>query len=217
MCPVFLNSRSGVPLLAALALWWLGCARPPDYTNFPPQNPGDWVAFGDSLTAGYEMSPDQSYPALLAVRLGVSIRNEGVSGNTTADGLQRVAALVAARPRVVLLCLGGNDGLRQVPRAETFGNLSAIIEQLQTAGAFVVLIGVRSATIRDKYAEEFERLAKARRTLYVPNILDGLLAKPALMLDQVHPNAAGYAVIAERLEKMLRPLLPQLVAPPTGG
>ena len=217
MMTVMLNFRPGVPLLAALALWWLGCGRPPDYANFPPQNPGDWVAFGDSLTAGYEMSPGQDYPAQLAARLGVSIRNDGVSGNTTADGLQRVAALAATRPRVVLLCLGGNDGLRQVPRAETFGNLTAILEQLQGAGAFVVLIGVRSATIRDKNAEEFERLAKARRTLYVPNILDELLGKPALMLDQIHPNAAGYAVIAERLEKMLRPLLPQLVPAPAGG
>ena len=217
MLSVFMNFNLRPALLAALALWWLGCARPPDYANFPPANPGDWVAFGDSLTAGHEMSPGQDYPAQLAARLGVPIRNDGVSGNTTQDGLARVPALAATRPRVVLLCLGGNDGLRQMPRAETFGNLAALIEQLQGAGAFVVLIGVRSATIRDKNAEEFERLAKARRTLYVPNILDGLLGKPSLMLDQIHPNEAGYALIAERLEKMLRPLLPQLVAAPAGG
>lgn len=203
-----------VALLAAVLGWGMGCARAPEWVNFPPPNAGEWVAFGDSLTAGYEMGAGQNYPAQLGARLGVRIRNAGVSGNTTHDGLARVAEVAAGRPRVVLLCLGGNDGLRRVGMAETFANLSAIIAELHGAGAFVVLIGVRSATLRDKYGAEFERLAKERRVLYLPNILDGLLGKPSLMLDQIHPNEAGYRVIAERLEKALRPCLPQLLPGP---
>jgi hypothetical protein len=94
-------------------------------------------------------------------------------------------------------------------------NISAMIDRLQARGSFVVLIGIRSAgLVGDSNAKEFKELARRKELLHVPNILDGLLSQPSLMSDYVHPNDAGYAKIAERLEKELRPLMPKLHSTP---
>lgn len=180
------------------------------YANFPPIARGEWVAFGDSLTQGFGANEGGDYPSQLAKRLRVKIRNLGVSGNTTADGLARVDQAVALQPRVVLLCLGGNDTLRGVPAEQTFANLATLIDRFHRGGSFVVLLGVRGAGLTDAKAKRFEQLAKDKRVLLVPNILDGVLFTPSLMADQIHPNDQGYAKIAERLEETLLPLLPKL-------
>lgn len=200
--------------LAIAGYWWFN--RAPAPVNLPPGATGPWVAFGDSLTEGFGASEGQSYPAILSRGLGVPIVNLGVSGDTTDGGLKRLDALVQQHPRVVLLCLGGNDGLNQVPRTRTFANLAAIIDQLQAEGSFVVLIGIRSASLRDGNEKHFARLAREKRVLYVPDMLRGLAFKPIYMSDAIHPNDEGYKRIAVRLEKVLRPLLPQLTsaAPP---
>lgn len=140
----------------------------------------------------------------------MKVHNLGIPGNTTADGLARVEQAVQLQPRVVLLCLGGNDTLRGVPAEQTFANLGTMIDRFQQGGSFVVLLGVRSAGLSDKNAKRFERLAKSKGVPLVPNILDGVLFTPSLMADQIHPNDKGYAKIAERLEAALLPLLPKL-------
>jgi acyl-CoA thioesterase I len=182
------------------------------YANFPPSAGKTWVAFGDSLTSGYGASDGNDYPALLGKRLGFPILRFATPGATTQDALGRVDEVLRANPKVVLLCLGGNDTLNGVPHRQTFENLSQVIDQIHEAGAFVVLIGIRSASVRDKYRSEFKKLAKEKKVLLVPNILGDVLGNPGLMSDYVHPNDRGYAVIAERLEKALDPLLPQLTA-----
>jgi lysophospholipase L1-like esterase len=182
------------------------------YANYPPTAGKAWLAFGDSLTAGYGASDGHDYATVLGQRLGVPILNLGSPGATTQDGLAKVDELLKYDPRVVLLCFGGNDTLNGVPHSQTFNNLSQMIDRLQHAGAFVVLIGIRSASVRDKYAAEFKHLAREKRVLYVPNILEGVLGSPALMSDYVHPNEQGYAAIADRLEELLRPLAPVLIA-----
>jgi len=181
-----------------------------NYVNFPPSAPGPWVAFGDSLTEGFGASEGRSYPALLATRLGVSILNRGVSGETTGDALRRVETITTLTPRVVLLCFGGNDSLQQKPAEETFHNLATLIDTLHQQGSFVVLLGVHSASLRDKYAAPFARLAREKRVLHLPNLLQGVMFRPVYMSDALHPNDAGYEKIAERLESVLRPLLPRL-------
>ena len=181
------------------------------YANFPPINGKTWVAFGDSLTSGYGASEGNDYPNLLGKRLGTPILNFGIPGATTQDALGKVDEVLKANPKVVLLCFGGNDTLNGVPHRQTFGNLAQIIDQLHQSGAFVVLIGIRTASVRDKYRSEFKALANEKRVLLVPNILAGVLADPRLMSDYVHPNEQGYAVIADRLEKALAPLLPELL------
>ena len=181
------------------------------YANFPPAQGRAWIAFGDSLTSGYGASEGNDYPSLLGKRIGIPIQNFGTPGATSQDGLAKVDDVLKANPKVVLLCFGGNDTLKNVPHQQTFQNLAQIIDQLHHAGAFVVLIGVHSASLRDKYRSEFKHLAKEKRVLYVPNILEGVLGNPGLMSDYVHPNEQGYAAIAERLEKALEPLLPELI------
>jgi lysophospholipase L1-like esterase len=131
--------------------------------------------------------------------------------------VKRVDELAQLRPRVVLLCFGGNDSLNQESRARTFLNLAQMIDRFHQEGSFVVLIGIRSASLRDRNEEHFAKLAREKRVLYVPDILRGLVFKPVYMSDAIHPNDAGYAKFAERLEKKLRRLLPELKAVESGG
>ena len=129
---------------------------------------------------------------------------------TASQLISSIDQALQLQPRVVLLCLGGNDALRSVSPDETFANLSTMIDRFHQAGSFVVLLGVRSVGISDKNAKRFEQLAKSKRVLLVPNILAGILFTPSLMSDEIHPNDKGYAKIAERLEAALLPLLPRL-------
>jgi len=195
-------------LLAALLYWCIN--RPPVPINLPPTATGPWIAFGDSLTEGYGATEGHAYPALLSRSLCVPILNLGISGETTADGLKRLDSAALQQPRVVLLCLGGNDALNQVPLARTIANLGAMIDRFHAEGSFVVLIGIRSASLRDRNEKAFARLAREKRVLYLPDFLQGLAFKPVYMSDAIHPNDEGYKRFAERLERVLRPLLPRL-------
>jgi acyl-CoA thioesterase I len=198
--------------VAGLCWWFL---RPgTDWTNFPPTATGPWVAFGDSLTEGFGATEGNDYPAVLGRRLSVTISNLGKSGETTSDGLKRVEDVAQLDPRVVLLCCGGNDSLNQQSRKETFANLASMIDRLHQAGSFVVLIGIRSASLRDHNEEHFAKLAKEKGILYIPDMLRGLAFKPVYMSDAIHPNDAGYQKIADRLEKKLRRLMPKLAGSP---
>jgi len=198
-----------LPLLL-LACLLTACSKSDDYRNYPPKATGPWIAFGDSLTSGYGASKGKDYPTLLGQKLGVTIENHGVPGQTTGQALGRVDSSARQAPRVVLICLGGNDGLQKVPRETMFKNLSDLISSFHAEGSFVVLIGVRSATLRDKNEDGFEELAERKRVFYISNILDGVFTDPRFMSDQIHPNDAGYDKIAERLAKELRPLMEKL-------
>ena len=207
-------SRRTLVLVALVVLAVLAYAFWParrwDWKNFPPTATGPWVAFGDSLTLGTGAG-NGGYPALLGPRLGVTLQNLGVAGETTADGLRRVAEVETLQPRVVLLCFGGNDVLRGQSREQMFANLGAMIDRLHAQGSFVVLIGIRGAgMLSDANAQGFRELAEQKQVMHIPNLLDGLLGTPSLMSDYVHPNDAGYEKIAERLEQELRPLLGKL-------
>jgi acyl-CoA thioesterase I len=203
--------RWGLVLLATLVAWlgWRWWQRY-DYANLPPSATGPWVAFGDSLTEGFGASPGHDYPSVLSQKLGMKIVNLGRSGDSTEDGLQRLEDVARLNPRVVLLCLGGNDGLQGRSRERMIINLSAMLDRLQAGGSFVVLIGVRSASLRDKNEKYFRKLAREKQVMYVPNILQGIFPKPIYMADALHPNDEGYRLIAERLEQHLRPLRPKL-------
>ena len=205
---------AGSALLLALLLYWFWPGRSWSYINLPPTATGSWVAFGDSLTQGYGAEAGADYPAQLALRLGVPIQNLGVAGETSADGLKRIEEVEALHPRVVLLCFGGNDVLQGLPAERMFANLGAVIDQLHARGSFVVLLGIRSASLLgDANADGFQKLAEQKKVKFVPNILENIFSRPSLMSDYVHPNNAGYAAIAERIEKELRPLLPKLMRP----
>jgi acyl-CoA thioesterase-1 len=107
----------------------------------------------------------------------------------------------------VLLLLGGNDHLKKVPIDETFDTLSKLIENIQSRGAIVLLLGVRGAVLSDPFAERYEELSEKYHTAYVSDVLDGLFAHTEYMSDEVHPNDKGYAIIADRVEPVLKGLL----------
>ncbi len=174
--------------------------------NYPSAGT-DVIAFGDSLVYGQGASEGKSFVPLLSQAIGRPIINLGVPGDTTAQGLARINELDKYKPQVVLLLLGGNDYLKRVPQEETFANLAKIIADIQSRGAVVILLGVRGGLLNDHFDEEFQKLADTYHTAYVPDVLDGLLGEKQYMSDQVHPNDAGYAIIAARIAPVLKKLL----------
>ncbi len=176
------------------------------------------ICFGDSLTAGLGVLPEESYPAVLAARLkaeGYSYRvvNAGVSGDTTAGGLRRVDWALRLTPDIVILALGANDGLRGQDLAGVRANLDQMVERFQQSGARVLLAGMRLPPNYGRpYAEEFRRMyaavARKRSVPFLPFLLDGVGGNPRLnQPDGIHPTAEGHRVIVERLWPHLRPLL----------
>jgi len=194
---------AGVALAALLLAFLLLRSRDNSWriVNEHPQGVAI-VAFGDSLTQGYQLGEAESYPAQLAKLIDRPIVNRGVSGDSTADGLARLDRdVLSESPRVVLLSLGANDMLRRQPIDETFANLRQIVDRLQARGALVVLIGVEGfPMVHGDYGPRYRALARKTGCVYVPDMLDDVFGDPALMYDQIHPNAAGYARIARRIE-----------------
>lgn len=176
------------------------------------------VAFGDSLTAGLGVAQEESYPAQLQRKLeeaGYSYRvvNAGVSGETTAGGLRRVAWVLNSKPSIVILELGGNDGLRGLGLQETKANLERIIQQLQSASVTVVLAGMQLPPNYGKdYTAGFEALylalARQYRLTMIPFFLDGVAGSSSLnQADGIHPTGEGYRRIVEKIFPVLEPLL----------
>lgn len=186
------------------AYWYFFVAH--EVRNYPSSGT-DIIAFGDSLVAGVGASPGRDFVSLLSEKIGQPIVNLGVSGDTTADGLARLSELDAYDPKVVIVLFGGNDYLRRVSQDQTFDNLAEIIERIQAKGAVVLLLGIRGGLLNDRFDAEFKKLRNTHDTAYVPDVLDGLLGRREYMSDEIHPNDAGYARIAERVYPVLAPLL----------
>jgi len=168
------------------------------------------VAFGDSITEGFGVAPESSYPALLERRLrargyGWKVINAGVSGDTTNNGLDRLARVLTLRPALVILEFGGNDGLRGLPVAATRRNLDEMISAFRKQGARVLLVGMTlPGNYGAAYLAEFEKiyadLARKHRIRLVSARAAGILGSPGLMQrDGIHPTAAGYAKFVEYL------------------
>ncbi|GIU74459.1 MAG: arylesterase [Bryobacteraceae bacterium] len=176
------------------------------------------AAFGDSLTAGYGVEPGESYPDHLQRLLderGYRYRvvNLGISGDTTDGGVARLQDALLLKPKIVILELGANDGLRGLPLDRTRANLDLMINAFQGAGASVVLAGMTlPRNYGAAYVREFERifrdLARQRRTVLIPFFLEGVAMQPGLMQpDALHPNAAGCRKVAEMVFRHIEPLL----------
>jgi acyl-CoA thioesterase I len=176
------------------------------------------VAFGDSLTAGFGVAPEQAWPALVEVRLrrdGYPYRvvNAGVSGDTTAGGLRRVDWVLRNRPEVAVVALGANDGLRGLGTEAMEANLLAIVERLRGAGTRVLVAGMQvppnyGAAYARAFRAVFPDVARRTGSTLMPFLLDGVAADPRMNLaDGIHPNAAGHHTIAERVWPHLVALL----------
>jgi lysophospholipase L1-like esterase len=187
-----------------LVLLCLGCGR--EAPALARLGPDDVVlAFGDSLTFGTGVTADETYPAVLAGLIGRKVVRDGVPGETTAQGLERLeASLETHRPRLLLLCLGGNDLLRRVDAAQIESNLRAMVQLARSHGAEVVLIGVPEPALFGGTAPLYRRLAAELRVLLEEETVTDVLRDEALKSDPIHPNAEGYRRIAQALAALLR-------------
>lgn len=213
-------------LVSCLVLW--GCrgssksetARPVDETQTPQKADTRLkiVAFGNSLTAGFGADPGRSYPDYLQKELdkrGYAWRvvNAGVSGDTTQDGLARIAEALQYKPAIVILEFGGNDGLRGLPVAVTRTNLEQMIQELQKSGVRVVLAGMTlPPNYGPDYIGSFEKVYKDLAAQYkvplIPFLLQGVGGNGSLMQrDGLHPTAEGNEKVAENVMRVLEPLL----------
>jgi len=178
------------------------------------------LLLGDSLAAGYGLDLSEAFPALLQKKvdeagLKFSVVNAGVSGDTSAGGLRRIDWLLKRRVDVLVLELGGNDGLRGIPAAATRTNLQAIIDrtkqkypQVQIVVAGMQMPPNMGADYNTAFAKIFPDLAKANNAALVPFLLEGVGGKPELNLpDMIHPTAEGHKIVAENVWKVLKPVL----------
>ncbi|HUR81733.1 MAG TPA: arylesterase [Thermoanaerobaculia bacterium] len=166
------------------------------------------IAFGDSLTAGYGAGAGEDWPSRVSASTNIPIINAGVSGDTTESALARIDEDVIARdPRIVIVGLGGNDFLRGVPLSETEANLRAAVRRIQARGAMVVLLGFRFPSINADYGAMYERVADDEGCLLIDRVLKGILTDRRLKSDEIHPNAAGYALMATRIARPLEKLI----------
>src|SRR5512139_2854617 len=193
--------RYFLALIAVLLL--AACDRSP---TLPRLSQSDViVAFGDSLTHGTGASADTAYPAVLASLTGRTVVNAGVPGETTASGLQRLPGVLAQyKPRLVLLCLGGNDMLREQPAATTENNLRLLVQTIRASGAGVMLIAVPEPRLFGGAPDFYSRVARDMRLPLEGDAFDEVLKDNRLKSDPIHANAAGYRVVAERLAEFLR-------------
>ena len=177
------------------------------------------LVLGDSLSAAYNMDVGSGWTALLQRRLdrqkpSYRVVNASVSGDTTAGGVARLPKLLAAhRPAIVIVGLGGNDGLRGLPPDETKQNLARIVSRSKAASAQVLLLGVRlppnyGTRYNERFRQVYRAVAAEQNVALVPFVLNGIDDNPALMqADGIHPNARAQAHILENVWQGLQPLL----------
>ena len=178
------------------------------------------LVFGDSISAGYGLSRvSQGWVELLRAKLkdegyGYQVVNASVSGETTAGGLARLPrALAQHHPQIVILELGGNDGLRALPVAQMSTNLAQMVDMSTSAGAHVLLLGMRiPPNYGLQYAEQFRQVfadvAREKKVAAVPFLLSDIALTPRLMqADGVHPNELGQPLLLDNTWGTLKPLL----------
>lgn len=200
-------------LVFCLLVAFTACER--DYRYSPLPSTSNVVILGDSLTFGSGAGTGEDYASILASTTGWNVVNEGVPGNTTHDGLARLTALLdaheAGEQKIDLLIveLGGNDFLKHVPEPETVNNLKSILSQAKAKNIHIALIaipefspvGAAFGTLSDHPL--YGKLAEETDTPLIADLFSDVLAKNSLKADYIHPNAAGYRVVAAKLQDAL--------------
>jgi acyl-CoA thioesterase-1 len=179
------------------------------------------VILGDSLTAGLGLPVEQSYPALIQQRLDsggltFEVVNAGVSGDTSAGGLSRLDWALEGDVRVLIVALGGNDGLRGLPPEQLKANLAQIIEQAQVRRIRVILAGMEAPPNYGRdyivaFHEVYPALAKEYKVPFLPFLLDGVAGSETLnQPDGIHPTAEGARIMADHVWAVLKPVLDEI-------
>lgn len=205
----WLARRSGALAVSLVLL----LAAPPALAKTP-----EILAFGDSLTSGFGLPADQSFPKRLEAALhekGLQVRvvDAGVAGDTTAGGLARLDWALADKPDLVILELGANDALRGIDPAVVRANLDKMVAKVQASGATLLLAGMRApANWGEEYQHRFDRiypeLARQHDVPLYPFFLDGVALQPGLtQQDGLHPNERGVAIVVDRIAPIVARLI----------
>ena len=203
----FITRRRFVQISALLAAALTACSKTAPHAALPAGS--TILALGDSLTAGYAADAEAAYPAVLASLTGWQIINGGVSGNTSAQALARLPALMRRQPQLVLVSIGGNDFLRKVPEADTRSNIRQIVQQIKAAGVPAVLVAVpyfTTGALFGRLSEHpmYEELAAELNVPLLKGAWAEVLGDKKLKSDQIHANAQGYRVFAEKMWAFLK-------------
>jgi len=209
--------------LTLLLLLWAGSALwagNAPATNAAAPARGRIVVLGDSITAGFGLDPAEAYPAVLqqkieAAKLPYTVANAGVSGDTTAGGLRRIDWALGPGADVVIIALGGNDGLRGISTQQTAENLAGIIKRARARapGIAVIIAGMQMpGNMGTEYVEQFRsvfpRVASENGAALVPFLLEGVAGSAELnQADQIHPTAEGQKRVAENVWKVLEKVI----------
>jgi acyl-CoA thioesterase-1 len=177
------------------------------------------LVFGDSLSAGYGLAPGQSFPDALQRKLDAQgyhwrVVNMGISGDTTMGGIARLSTATVLKPALVLLELGGNDGLRGLPLTNTRENLDQMITAFQRVGARVVLAGMTlPPNYGPDYVRSFEKiysdLAAKYRLSFIPFLLQDIVTRDMRFFqrDGIHPNREGAEIVSDTVLRTIKPLI----------
>jgi len=202
--------KTGAIALAVVLAVYFGYRQ---FFHHPPvKNPRpageNIICFGDSLTYGTGASQGMDYPTQLSRLIGKPVINAGIPGDTTATALARLERDVLGRsPRIVLITLGGNDMKNRQDRDRAFRNLKAIITSIQGRGALVIVGGLDVPIWGRGFQENYRKVCEETGAVLVPDILKDLLGNPEKMSDAIHPNDAGYGVMAGYFHEAMKKYL----------
>ncbi len=195
--------KHSLSILLALLLISACGSKEVKLSPVPPD--GVILAFGDSITFGTGAAPGQSYPDVLQTSIKRKIVNAGVPGETSEQGLKRLPqALAETRPKLVILCHGGNDILRRLDPDVTAKNITEMIKLIRKSGAEAVLIGVPKPKLIPATASFYKTISEKMGVPLEEEIILNILSNRDLKSDYIHPNAAGYVRLAVAIETLLK-------------
>ncbi len=166
------------------------------------------ICFGDSITAGHGVSPQDAYPQQLARLMGLPVINAGIDGDSTATAFQRIGTDVMDRdPLLVIIEFGGNDFMQKVSRDETVAYIGRMCDTIQAKGAMVAIVDINAGILLGEYTSAYQALAMEKGAIFIPGALLSVMTDAELKSDFVHPNGKGYKVIAHRVYRAIIPHL----------
>ncbi|MDI6758741.1 MAG: GDSL-type esterase/lipase family protein [Candidatus Omnitrophota bacterium] len=168
------------------------------------------ICFGDSLTFGYGAEQGEDYPSALSKMTDIPVINAGLNSDTSSAGLIRIEADVLNKePLLVIIEFCGNDFLKKIPQEETIRNIEKMIDLCLQKKAMVALVDISAGMFFKEYCAAFSKLSRAKKIIFIPAVLSKILTNPGMKSDFLHPNAAGYILVAQRIYKAIKPYLTQ--------
>lgn len=194
-----------IVLIVVLGIWYVaGKKTPVKNAGRPVQK---IVAFGDSLTAGYGAGGvAKSYPAVLEKLSGKRVVNLGLSGETAIHAPARLPQVLAEKPDMVLIEFGANDRIQNLGHEGASRAVAQIVDEVQASGAIAVIVDTGGPQM-GPYSSAYKKIAKEKQAVFVPGIIRGIFNNRKLKSDLIHPNAAGYEIVAQRVYKEIKPYL----------